>query len=243
MDRLTASEPTRQTGSQCHPTLGEQEEREGFIFPRTGGRDMPLLPPGTHYPMSFSLFSFLRAIILLSALDLVFFQSPCCGSIVLFFPVYLNTRESMHLRASTSLLLWHIGQVSCWQLVIAFLNLPQGSERHVSKPSVSIRPRPWLCGQVEWWWWLRGTGGWTPPSSRGHLLTFTAPQPSLTTALLVPRRLIKLSMAHTPLTPTHTETHTHTHTSSYQLCEFHNTNRHTKNHPPTQEEIRNVNTL
>lgn len=53
MDRLTASEPTRQTGSQCHLTLGEQEEREGFIFPKTGGGDMPLLPPGTHCPVSF----------------------------------------------------------------------------------------------------------------------------------------------------------------------------------------------
>lgn len=88
--------------------------------------------------------------------------------------------------------------------------------------------------------------GLTLPSSRGHLLPFTAPQPCLTTAPLAPRRLIKHSVAHTLLLPlTLRDTHTPAHINCVNLITQIDT--HTKNNTPTlsvrEEEVWNANIL
>lgn len=112
MDRQTARQPARQTGSQCQPTLGEQEEREGLAFPRTGGRDVPLLPPGTHFAVSFRPFFSPRATILLSAHDLVILWSPPAAVLQqspLFSQFYLFLRRRM--SSSKGLALPGVGRI------------------------------------------------------------------------------------------------------------------------------------
>lgn len=126
--------------------------------------------------------------------------------------------------------------------MITVPQLSSRSERHAGKPSVPISQGPGCAGR----WGLSRSGGWTPapPSSRGHLLPFTAPQPCLTTAPQAPRRLIKLSVAHTLLLPlTLSDTHTPAHVNCVNLIT--QIDARTENNPPTLsgrgEEVRNAN--
>lgn len=138
--RWTGLKPVSQTcrqGSQCHFTLGEQEKWDGFIFPRTGGRDMSTAATW-HSPSCVLLsFFFLWAIIFLSALDLVFLQSPCCDSVAALcvsrFDLLLQripSAKGLHLP-----IVLQIGQAG---LVLTTNQPSSGTERHSGNPSVPV---------------------------------------------------------------------------------------------------------